>query len=109
MLRTSLHRRAESCLGDRIRLSEFEAARAYAERKLACIIEREGDANGLRQRSEYLVQLIAEAVDRNRFSQSLYNAMELQEQETKKDSPCPKTQGRPLLHLYCTALASKMQ
>lgn len=109
MLRTSLHRRAERCLGDRIGPSEFEAARAYAERKIACIIEREGDLDGLRQQTEYLAQIIAEVVNSNRFSQSLYDAMELQEQETKKDSPCPKTQGRPSIHLYCTALAPKMQ
>lgn len=106
---TSLQCRAESYLGTGIRPSELEAAKDYAERKLALIIEREGDAGGARRQSDYLAQLIAEAVKGKRLARELYNIMELQAQRTKKDSPCPRTQGRPSFHPYCTTAAPKMQ
>ena len=106
---TSLRRRAESYLGSSIAPSELEEAKAYAERKLAYIIDREGDANGARRQPDYLAQLIAETVRGNRLSRCLYDIMELREQGTKKDSPCPKTQGRPSYHPYCTTAALQMQ
>ena len=77
--------------------------------KLAYIIDREGDANGARRQPDYLAQLIAETVRGNRLSRCLYDIMELREQGTKKDSPCPKTQGRPSYHPYCTTAALQMQ
>lgn len=91
---TSLQRRAESYLGAGIRPSELEEATAYAKHKLALIIEREGDAGGARLEPDYLAQLIAETVRGSRLSRCLYEITELREQGTKKDSPCPKTQGR---------------
>ena len=92
-----LQQQAERHLGSEIRPSELEAARAYAERKLAYIIDREGDANGARRQPDYLAQLIAETVRGSRLSRCLNEInklRELQAQGTKKDSPCQKTQGR---------------
>ena len=92
---TSLQRQAESYLGSGISLSEFEEAKAYAEHKLALIIEREGDVGGVRREPLYLARIIAETVSGNRLTQCLNGLNELRKQGTKKDSPCPKTQGRP--------------
>ncbi len=106
---TNLRRQVESYLGSSIAPSELEEAKAYAERKLASIIDREGDADGARRQPDYLAQLIAETVRSNRLSRCLYNIMELQAQGTKKDSPCPKTQGRLSNQSYCTTAAPQMQ
>lgn len=48
--------------------SEYNAAQLQAKRKLARIIEREGDADGERLKPYYLEQLTAEAIRENRFS-----------------------------------------
>ena len=69
MPETILKREAEIFLGGQIEPSEWDSAWNAAERKLARIIEREGDAGGLRREIFYIAQLIAEAVNENRFSQ----------------------------------------
>lgn len=92
----TLRRQAEHYLCTKIAPSEWDKAKAYAERKLKGIIEREGDRNGTRQKSWYLVQLIAEIVQSNRFSRFTADFMCLLKQADKeigikKDSPYPKT------------------
>lgn len=68
-METTLQQQAESYLGTAIEPSEWDKAKAYAERKLKGIIEREGDGGGMRREPWYLAQLIAETVSGNRFSQ----------------------------------------
>lgn len=68
---------AERYLGMAIEPSEWDEAKAYAERKLKGIIEREGDVDGARRQPWYLAQLIAETVQGNRFSQFTLDLMEL--------------------------------
>lgn len=106
---TSLLRQAESYLGAGIRPSELEEAKAFAERKLAYIIDREGDAGGARREPWYLAQLIAETVRGNRLSQYLNGLMELSEQGTKKRQPVSENTGPPLNHPYCITAAPRMQ
>ena len=57
-----LRQQAEHYLGTEIEPSEWDKAKAYAERKLKGIIEREGDGDGERRKPYYLAQLIAETV-----------------------------------------------
>lgn len=109
---TSLLRQAESYLGTAIKPSELETAKAYAERKLALVIDREGDAGGARREPWYLAQLIAETVRGSRLSQYLNEINELRElqaQGTKKRQPVSKNTGPPLNHPYCTTAAPRMQ
>lgn len=108
-METALRQQAEQYLGETIEPSEWDKAKAYAERKLDGIIEREGDGDGARRETWYLAQLIAETVQANRFSAALYIINELREIGTKKDSSCQKTQSRPSTYPYCTTAVSKMQ
>ena len=59
--------------------SEWDEAKAYAERKLKGIIEREGDVDGARRQPWYLAQLIAETVRGSRFSKFTLDLMEILE------------------------------
>ena len=70
---STLRQQAEKYLGEAISPEEWECAKRYAERKLAMIIEREGDADGARRESWYLAQLIAETVRSNRFSKFTFD------------------------------------
>lgn len=72
-----MQQQAEYYLGAAIEPSEWGEAKAYAERKLKGIIEREGDGNGTRREPWYLAQLIAETVRGNRFSQFTIDLMDL--------------------------------
>lgn len=63
-----LQQQAERYLGTTIEPSEWDKAKADAERKLKNIINREGDGTGERRKTYYLAQLIAEAVRSDRFS-----------------------------------------
>lgn len=63
-----LQQQAERYLGTTIEPSEWDKAKADAERKLKNIINREGDGTGERRKPYYLAQLIAEAVRSDRFS-----------------------------------------
>ncbi|MCD7811934.1 MAG: hypothetical protein LUG91_08830 [Ruminococcus sp.] len=67
-----LKQQAESYLGTEIKQSEWDSAKAYAERKLRLIINSEGDSNGERRKPCYIAQLIAEIVRSNRFVDSSY-------------------------------------
>ena len=88
----ALRREAERYLGTEIRLSEWDKAMAYAERKLKWMIAREGDAGGERRESWYLAQLVAETVRGSRISRLLELAdRERKEFGVKKNSPRPKT------------------
>ena len=60
--RRRLQQQAEQYLGTAIDPLEWDGAKAYAERKLKRIIDREGDADGARREPWYLAQLIAETV-----------------------------------------------
>lgn len=112
---TSLQRQAESYLGSGISPSELEEAKAYAERKLALIIEREGDAGGARREPWYLAQLIAEAVRGNRFARytrdltEVYRLIEQEETGVKKVRPTSENVNRTSTDPYCTTLAQQMQ
>ena len=63
-----LREEVESLLGVSIAESVFARAYEHAKRKLARIIEREGDADGERLRPYYITQLTAEAVREQSFS-----------------------------------------
>lgn len=64
-----LLQQVENYLGTRVGASEWIRAKSLAERKLAAIISREGDGGGARKETRYIVQLIAETVEDNRFAQ----------------------------------------
>lgn len=64
----TLKEEAESYFGGPIPKNEYDVAVDRAKRKLARIIEREGDSNGERRKQYYLAQLISEEVQANRFS-----------------------------------------
>lgn len=68
-MEATLQQQAEYYLGAEIEPPEWDKAKTSAERKLNCIIEREGDEAGTRREAWYLAQLIAEAVRSSRFSQ----------------------------------------
>lgn len=53
--------------------SEFEIARAQAKNKLAVIVNRFGDANGLRLKSDYLNQLVLEEIRAERYSSTMFD------------------------------------
>lgn len=112
----SLRELVESHLGTSVRRWELEEARAYAEHKLALIIEREGDMDGARREPDYLAQLIAETVGANRLSQLFREINEItelckreEEMGTKKDSPCQKHRAASYTSPYCTTAVPKMQ
>lgn len=101
---------AEHYLGTAIELSERGEARAYAERKLEWIINREGDADGARRELWYLAQLIAESVRASRLSRIFNQITEIcGETGTKKDSPCKKHRAASNTSPYCTTETPKMQ
>lgn len=108
-MEATLRRQAEGYLGTAIEPSEWDKAISYAEHKLAYIIENFGDLGGERRKPYYLAQLIAETVRGNRLSTFLRDLNELREMGIKKDSPCPKTQGRPVTSPYCSTAVQKMQ
>ncbi len=56
-------------LGRRPTDQEMEWALPRAQKKLAWIIEREGDAGGVRQQPRYLGKLVEEAIVEEKFSQ----------------------------------------
>ncbi len=93
-MEATLQQQAEHYLGGKIEPSEWDNAKAYAERKLKNIIDREGDADGARREPWYLAQLIAETVKGSRFSQLTYDLWELdqflKQMGIKKDGPCQK-------------------
>lgn len=76
-MEATLQQQAEHYLGAAIEPSEWDKAKAYAERKLKGIIEREGDGDGARRQPWYLAQLIAETVRGSRFSQLTIDFMEI--------------------------------
>ena len=75
----TLREQAERYLCTEIEPSEWDEAKAYAERKLKGIIEREGDVDGARRQPWYLAQLIAETVRGSRFSKFTLDLMEILE------------------------------
>lgn len=85
----TLKQLAELYLSDFMSDSEYEKAEKQAKRKLARIIEREGDADGERLKPYYLAQLIAEAVTAERLSnycKELYTSRTME----KKEMPVAK-------------------
>lgn len=92
-METTLKQQAEQYLGGKIGPSEWDEAKAYAERKLALAIAREGDAGGIRRERWYLATLIAETVQSNRFSRFTLDI------GLKKGQPAHNDASRPN-HLY---------
>lgn len=91
-----MQQQAERYLGAAIEPQEWRRACESAERKLQHIIRLYGDSGGQRQEPWYMAQLIAEAVRSDRLRQLTADLADCYEAiGTKKDSPCPKTQGRP--------------
>lgn len=87
-----MQQQAECYLGAAIEPQEWGKAKAFAERKLNGIIEREGDCGGERREPYYLAQLIAETVRSDRFSQFTLDLIELdryldEQLEIKKRQP----------------------
>lgn len=95
---------SEEYLAEPLSDTEYEKAKAQAKRKLARIIEREGDSDGERRKPYYLAQLIAEAVRSERFSAFTLELGELfryaeeehkrQIQQRKKEMPAAKAAGQ---------------
>lgn len=101
VLETSLQRQAEYYLGTNISPQEWQTAKTYAERKLARIIQREGDAGGARWEPWYLAKLIAETVQADALTSMLNQLADLQ--WAKKDSP--RQSARPShTNAYCTTV-----
>ncbi len=95
----------ESYVGAAIAPSEWDRAKAYAEHKLAFIIERYGGEDGARQEPWYLAQLIAETVQANRLTEELKQLADLQ--RAKKDSP--RNCARPsLINAYCSTCTAAL-
>ncbi len=105
-MKASLQQQTEQYLGTEIEPSEWAKAKAYAEHKLASIIEREGDLDGARREPWYLAQLIAEAVQANTLSIKLKLLADLQ--RAKKDSP-RKSAGPSPSKAYCSTVGTEMQ
>lgn len=102
----TLQEQAEYCLGTGIALSEWNAAKAFTERKLAFILQREGDAGGARRETWYLAQLIAETVRANALTSTLNQLADLQ--RAKKDSP-RQSAGPSHTNAYCSTARLEMQ
>jgi hypothetical protein len=65
---TEVKDEAENYLGRQITTPQWEKALMQATRKLAFIIEREGDSNGERTKPYYLGKLVEEAISAEEFS-----------------------------------------
>lgn len=103
-VREDLKSLSEQYLSSAISQQEFEKAEMQAKRKLARIIEREGDADGERRKPYYLAQLIAEAIRTDRFSSFTFDLGRLiryaeeehkkQIQQSKKEMPAAEAAGQ---------------
>jgi len=83
-------------LGRRPTDEEMEWALPRAQKKLAWILEREGDAGGVRQQPWYLGKLVEEAIVEETFSQyTLARCMEIEAQR-QAAAACEKEKGHPL-------------
>ena len=92
----TLRQQAEHYLCTEIGPSEWDKAKACAERKLNWIIEREGDGDGLRREPWYVAQLTAETVRVSRLTRLTLDLTYIfthEEMGVKKDSPYPKTRA----------------
>lgn len=63
---------------------EYAQAERQARKKLARIIEREGDFGGARLQPRYLAQLIAEAIRENRFARFTVELYKIQKEIEEK-------------------------
>lgn len=86
MLKQAVEKRLSITLTD----FEYDYAKQQAKRKLARIIEREGDLDGERQKPYYLEQLISEAIIAGQFAAYCINAY----REIKKEMPTAKAVGQ---------------
>lgn len=83
-------------LGRRPTDEEMEWALPRAQKKLAWIIEREGDAGGIRQQSWYLGKLVEEAIVEEEFSQYTLERCTEIEAERQAAASREKEKGHPL-------------
>lgn len=104
-----LRQQAERYLGTGIRQSEWDDAKAYAERKLAYIIEREGDLGGARREPFYLAQLIAETVSARRLSEFTRQHYDLMQEGIKKGQHTSENVRHPYQHPHCITDTARMQ
>lgn len=72
----ALRRQAEDYLCTEIEPSEWDKAKACAERKLKRIIDSEGDGGGARRDLWYLAQLIAESIRGMRLSKFTFDLID---------------------------------
>lgn len=82
-----------SYMNQEISLEELARAEEAAEKKLAWIIKRHGDEDGIRRQPWYLEQLIKEAIAEERFSNyTMARSRELTEKKgrLKNRRPNPK-------------------
>ena len=68
-----LKKLTEKYYGHEIPTAEWRDALEIAKEKLANIIQRQGDGNGMRRESWYLAQLVAEEVITNRLMTETVN------------------------------------
>ena len=104
----TMRQQAERYLGTAIEPQEWLRAENSAWQKRQYIIGRYGDSGGQRREPWYMAQLIAEAVRSDRLRRLTAQLTDCY-MGTKKDSPCPKTQGRPINHPYCRTEVRQMQ
>lgn len=104
-----LRQQAERYLGTGIRQSEWDDAKAYAERKLAYIIEREGDLGGARREPFYLAQLITETVSARRLSEFTRQHYDLMQEGIKKGQHTSENVRHPYQHPHCITDTARMQ
>lgn len=61
-------------MGKEISQKEVDTYLPEAEKKLASIISREGDADGIRRKPGYLAMLLVEIISLNRFTDCWFEA-----------------------------------
>lgn len=88
-----MKKRIEEALGFALTDDQYEGSKARAKRKLAGIIKRYGDCNGIRKDPEYLEELIYEDVIAKMFSDvTLFLAENVLNMEKEHSANC---QGAP--------------
>ena len=88
-----LKQTVEKLLQEKLKASEYSRAEQRAKRKLAQIIEREGNENGARTTLDYLARLIAEFIQAERMTAFGFAVQKLQ-MEIKKEMPAAEAAGQ---------------
>lgn len=89
-MKKTLRETVETIMQEKLTASEYSRAEKRAKRKLAQIIEREGNENGARTSLDYRARLIAEFIQAERMTAFGFTLQQLQI-ETKKKAPAAQS------------------